>query len=134
MRHSNVRRGLFCGVTVLAFALAGCGGSSPTGGGNGGGNGSGNGGGNGDPVETTSVTIDNTAFDPADIQVSPGATVTWTWQESVIHNVTFADPGIEDSGDRNSGTHSADMPSAAGEYSYQCTIHPSLMQGTVTVE
>src|ERR1043166_314032 len=44
------------------------------------------------PVVTTAVTIGDDFFDPANIQVSPGATVTWTWPSGVqVHNVTFSD-------------------------------------------
>lgn len=88
----------------------------------------------GEPVRTTSVTVGNNFFDPEDIAVSPGATVTWTWSGGVSHNVTFTSGEIESSATQASGTHQAAMPTTTGSYDYRCTIHPSQMQGSVVVE
>jgi plastocyanin len=81
---------------------------------------------------STTVTIAGKAFGPADVQVAPGDSVTWNWT-SGPHNVhvisgpeTF-DSGIKDAG----GTYTRAM-TAAGTYTYQCDVHPS-MRGTVVV-
>jgi plastocyanin len=82
------------------------------------------------------VTVrNNLSFNPENIQVSPGATVTWTWEgtTSEAHNVTFTNPAIANSPNQTSGTHQATMPTAAGTYDYRCTNHGG-MDGTVLVQ
>ena len=131
MNCSNVRRGAPLMVAVLLAAFTACGGDDPVapGGGDGGG-----GGGGTTPVATTSVSITSgLAFEPPAISVIGGATVTWTWANSTVHNVTFAAGSITSSGDQGGGTYSTAMPATAGTYSYGCTIHPS-MTGTVQVQ
>ena len=83
---------------------------------------------------TTSVAVGNNFFDPESIQVSPGAMVTWTWAGGIPHNVTFADNTITTSITQSSGMFVTAMPMTAGTYNYQCTIHPTSMNGTVKVE
>ncbi len=125
MLTSRVRT--VCGATVVALAVYGCGGDSPTGGGGGGG---------GTPVETTSVAVnDNNSFTPPNIRVSPGATVTWTWAGTTDedHNINFTNPGILDSQNKRTGTHQAVMPASAGTYTYTCTNHTG-MDGSVQVQ
>jgi plastocyanin len=75
------------------------------------------------------------AFDPPDIRVSPGATVTWTWAASNTedHNVVFAEPSITDSGVQSSGSYSTAMPVAPGTYEYECQFHAG-MEGSVLVQ
>lgn len=117
-------------VAMLAAAACGGGGSdSPTSPGT---TGNGNPGGQtGGPTATNAVTVSNNKFTPANIQVSPGTTVTWTWtQDAVTHNVTFADGAS--SGDQASGTYSRTF-SATGTFNYQCTIHAG-MNGSVVVQ
>ena len=126
MKNFLVRRGAHCIVISLLVAVAGCGSDSPTD--------------DGDdddgPTVTTSVTVGNNFFDPDDIQVSPGATVTWTWAGGGdTHNVTFASSDVAaPSATKTTGTFEVTLPNAAGEYAYQCTIHPDDMNGTVTVQ
>jgi plastocyanin len=127
----NVGRGVTWLAAVLAISIAGCGddsGTDPDGGGGGGGGG-------GTRVATTSVTVQGTnSFDPANIQVSPGATVTWTWAANAgAHDVTFPSTAIADSGARSSGAFSTAMPTAPGTYTYSCTLHPG-MNGSVLVQ
>lgn len=119
VQGSHVRRRATWTLVALAVALAGCGDDStgPEG-----------------RVTTTSVTVRNNFFSPEDIAVSPGAVVTWTWDSNGIqHNVTFAGVGVS-SGNLSSGTFQAAMPSAAGTYDYQCTLHPAVMTGSVLVQ
>ena len=117
-----VRRGGLAAFVALTVGLGGCGdnGTGP----------------NGDPVETTSVTVQDDFFNPDANKVSPGATVTWTWSgTSNDHNVTFALGAIGSSTTQSSGTFQAVMPTAPGVYPYVCTIHESTgMTGAVTVE
>ncbi|MCH7935168.1 MAG: cupredoxin domain-containing protein [Gemmatimonadetes bacterium] len=137
MKNFDVRRGAPWMAMALFFAVAGCGGDSGTNGGGGNGDGGSGGGGGTGPTVTTSVTVSNNFFNPASIQVSPGATVTWTWAGGSPegHNVTFASSEVSaPSATQTTGTFQVDMPTAPGEYAYQCTIHPTQMNATVTVQ
>jgi plastocyanin len=75
----------------------------------------------------------NTAFTPADIVVSPGATVTWTNDDGFSHNATFSSTAITSTGSFASGSQSVVMPSTPGTYAYFCSIHGG-MTGTVKVQ
>jgi plastocyanin len=85
------------------------------------------------PVMTTSVSLKNLAFSPAAIQVAPGATVQFTNNDGIQHNLTFSTNGITDPIDFSSGVRSVVMPTATGTYAYHCTIHAG-MAGTITVQ
>ena len=127
MKDFLVRRGAHCLVMSLLVSVAGCGSDSPTddGGGDGG---------SGGPTVTMSVTVSNNFFNPEAIQVSPGATVMWTWAGGGdSHNVTFASSAVAaPSNTQPTGTFQVTMPTAAGMYNYECTIHAG-MNGSVTV-
>ena len=85
------------------------------------------------PVSTNSVSVSDDQFSPANIQVSPGTTVTWTWASgSTTHNVTFSD-GTPGSGDKPAGSTFSRTFSTAGTFNYSCTIHPG-MSGSVLVK
>ncbi len=141
MKGFHVRREAHWIVIPLFLAVAGCGGDSGTNGGNDNGNtnnGTNDGTNNGTtPVVTMDVTVGNggNVFTPPDIQVSPGATVTWTWNAGGVgHNVTFASSAVSaPSATQPTGTFQVTMPTAAAVYNYECTIHPG-MDGSVTVQ
>lgn len=84
-------------------------------------------------VATTTVSIKDMAFSPADIAVKVGDTVTWTNNDSVAHTVTETDsqtgPKSQNIEPGKSFVYTFDK---AGTYKYDCSIHPS-MTGTVTV-
>jgi len=94
--------------------------------------------GSGAAKDNVEVSMQGIQFDPADVTVKTGGTVTWTNDESVPHDVTKEDgPGPDfSSGDPGAmmqgDTYEQDFPTA-GEISYVCTVHPN-MTGTVTVE
>ncbi len=88
-------------------------------------------------------------FEPANLTVKAGDTVTWVNNKMAPHNVIFDDgsvPGGKDlatkvshsqltfaPGESYSTTFTADMP--AGEYSYYCAPHRGAgMVGKITVE
>lgn len=85
------------------------------------------------PVATTSVSIANTAFSPASIEVAPGAVVRFTNNDATTHNVTFNNSTIGTTGNYSAGEKTLTMPAVAGAYAFRCTIHAS-MTGTVTVK
>jgi plastocyanin len=91
------------------------------------------------------VTIMNFAFEPKDITIPVGTTVTWTnMDEEQLHTATarVTDPGTGQPlfnivmpnqlpGQHDSGPHTFDTP---GAIPYRCEEHPTLMMGTITVE
>jgi plastocyanin len=86
------------------------------------------------PDQSGAVSVTDAGFDPEDIVVAPGATVTWTWTGSLDHSVVFADASIMDSPTQASGTFSTTMPTAPGTYTYLCSQHPVVMTGSVQVQ
>lgn len=74
------------------------------------------------------------AFDPAEITISVGESVTWTNQDIVPHTATSGNPGDSDLGAVfrsallfQAGTfkHTFDE---AGEFIYFCEVHPGMMR------
>lgn len=100
-------------------------------------------------ANTISVSIENNAFDPAEIVIAEGDTVTWTvtTASGAPHTVTSAaadgaaqgaafdsqadDPDLTKLKDVG-GTYSFTF-TEAGTYAYLCTVHPTEMTGTVEV-
>jgi len=81
---------------------------------------------------TVNATLAN-QFDPNDVVIAPGGTVTWNF--ATTHNVTFtAATGVPANiTDKSSGSDSRTFPTA-GTFNYICTIHGSGMSGTVRVQ
>ena len=75
------------------------------------------------------VTITDNKFEPKEITVSAGDTVTWKFEGSAAHNVTG--PGFES--DLQSKGEFEHTFEEAGEIDYVCTVHPG-MTGKVVVE
>jgi plastocyanin len=81
------------------------------------------------------VSIQDFSFDPGQITVAPGTTVTWVNDGQAPHTVTSTDGKDLDSATLQPGdTYSFTFEDGdAGEtYAYQCTIHPE-MTGSVNV-
>jgi plastocyanin len=85
------------------------------------------------PIATTSVSLQDNVFNPADILVSPSAVVTFDNTDGIAHNVIFANQSIASIPTWTSGNRTATMPATPGTYSYTCTIHAG-MSGTVKVQ
>lgn len=81
--------------------------------------------------EPASVTIENVAFNPPEIEVPAGTTVTWTNRENVPHTVTSSD-GAFGSDTLNRGDVFSHAFATPGTYDYVCAIHPN-MRGSVVV-
>jgi plastocyanin len=78
------------------------------------------------------VSIAAFTFAPGDLSVGVGTTVTWTnTQDGVPHTATSID-GVWDSGSLSGSDSFGYTFSQPGEYSYICSIHPS-MRGTIHV-
>jgi len=87
---------------------------------------------------TTTVAIDivptsgDWGFDPADIEVPAGSTVTWANHTGVAHTITGDDLTFADSGPLDPTQTFAQTFSEPGVFHYRCGPHP-WMTGTVTV-
>ncbi len=101
-----------------AILLAGCAGASSV---------------DASPVETTTVDLPRSyKFAPAAIKVAVGETVTWTNDDVFTHSVRFADGGEPlMMAPGTSVTHTFDT---AGQFRYDCSLHPKDMKGSVLVE
>lgn len=87
------------------------------------------------PVSAADTTVELTAdnrFDPVDVTVSVGDTITFDWSGG-FHNVVFDDGPTSGApvGIPNSWSTSFDTP---GTYQYICEVHAPAMAGTVTVD
>ncbi|MGH3665820.1 MAG: cupredoxin domain-containing protein [Egibacteraceae bacterium] len=86
-----------------------------------------------EPVTVTEgpaeVSLEDSAFTPANLRAPAGTTVTWTWNDgSTMHNVVgdgFESPVQE----QGAFEHRFDDP---GTYTYECTLHRR-MDGIVEV-
>jgi plastocyanin len=137
---------LLIACMVLALVVAGCGDDdddSGNGGGgganteqpadNGGGGDTGGGGGGG-----AGVTMQNIQFDPSDVTIKAGETVTWTNAEGVPHDVDkTSGPGPQFSSGPEGGMMEGDTFAQtfdqAGTYEYVCRVHAPGMAGTIEV-
>ena len=80
----------------------------------------------------STITIENFAFGPDPLRVSPGAEITVDNKDGVTHTVTST-TGAFDTGDIQSGqVGHFTAPSRAGTYPYRCNIH-QFMTGTLVV-
>ncbi len=89
-----------------------------------------------DGVATDTVEARNLAFEPADIEVEVGTTVTWANEDSVDHTVTsgpVGDPdGVFDEPLASGADDVAVTFDESGTFDYYCDIHRSMV-GSVTV-
>ena len=85
------------------------------------------------PVATNQVDLPKSyKFAPAAITVKAGTKVTWTNHDDFTHSVRLVDDGgkimIMNPGDSVSFTFDK-----VGVHHYDCSFHPQVMKGTVTV-
>jgi plastocyanin len=127
---------LILACLALGLVAAGCGGDDNGGGGGGGASKSeepaGGGGG-------TQVSMEDTQFDPKDLTVKAGDTITFTNNDSVSHDVHKTDgPGEDFSSGDTGGMQAGDTFELTldkpGEYAYVCQLHAPGMAGTITVK
>ncbi len=90
-----------------------------------------------DEAMTAEVTMAGFAYDPVELTVDAGTTVTWVNGESVRHTVT-ADDDSFDSGDMQEGDTFSMTFDEPGEYPYYCVYHGGPdgvgMAGVIVVE
>lgn len=86
------------------------------------------------PATSNTVIIQNFAFAPASLTVKAGTKVTWTNNDSTVHDVTSTDgPAVDaattstfSSGTLNQGDSFSFTFSKPGTYYYECTIHAAM--------
>lgn len=78
------------------------------------------------------VTISGFAYDPAELTVAVGTTVTWENADPAPHTAS-AEDGSFGSGQIDPGGSASVTLDQAGTFPYRCAFHPD-MAGTVTVE
>ncbi len=83
------------------------------------------------PNSTITVDISNHAFDPAQLNVAPGTTVTFVNNDPEPHTAT-ADSGLFDTGVLESGYSFDVFLDGSGTVTYHCELHPH-MQGSIVV-
>jgi plastocyanin len=87
-------------------------------------------------VQSGSVQIAyrNITIQPDTVKVKVGSTITWTNYDSIEHNVTSeGGPQKFASGNIGEGAHFAVKATTPGVIHYECTIHPTSMNGTIEV-
>jgi len=83
------------------------------------------------PVSHT-VTIEAVAFTPASITVKAGDSIVWVNKDPFPHTVTSKAGGFDSLSIQPDRSWTL-TPSAPGELTYICTLHPN-MSGTIRVE
>jgi len=76
--------------------------------------------------KTERASIRDYAFAPGNLQIPVGGTVTWTNYDDVPHTATAKD-GSWDTGILNKGDTKTLSFDKAGDYTYYCTVHPSMV-------
>lgn len=90
-------------------------------------------GGNSGPGTTPyTVTMVNISFSPSSLRVPRGNTVTWVNNDYVTHTST-SNIGVWNTGNIAPGGSSTTRFDSLGTFSFRCAIHPSQMNGTITV-
>lgn len=121
----HVRIVLAALLLASLLALAACGGSSGSGSA-----GSAGGSGSGAAPKSVTVSLKDFAFDPSNITVAAGGSVTFVNNDSVTHDIVG---GNWDSGRLDPGKSFTQTFTAAGTVPIHCSIHPS-MTAQITVE
>src|SRR5271154_71617 len=82
------------------------------------------------PAQPNTVMIDNFTFEPANLTVSVGTTVTWINHDDIPHTATSsADPRVFNSGPLDTDAKFSFTFNTPGTYPYFCAVHPH-MTGT----
>lgn len=109
-------------MLFFVFTAASCSSSNPSqsNGGSSGGSGQ----------QAPAVSIENFSFKPQALTIKAGTTVTWTNNDTVVHNIKSAEFSSPDMKQGDTFQHKFDK---AGTYDYNCGVHPT-MTGKIIVE
>ncbi len=86
------------------------------------------------PVTGESVTIQNFAYQPVNLQVKVGTTVTWTNQDTAPHTVTFHDASLTSSSLLQKGDVYRYTFTKVGTFTYYCQVHPYMTAQVVVTD
>jgi plastocyanin len=84
------------------------------------------------PTETITM-LQDWRFAPTNLSVTPGTTVTWVNDSTIVHAVALDDPRQTASGLIEPGQTFSYTFNSPGTFRYHCSPHPG-MKGTVTVK
>ena len=84
------------------------------------------------PVEAAVVTITDSGFEPALIEIAPGQAVVWMNRSSIAHGVMSDSLDFRDSGLLDTDAVFRQAFETPGRYRYWCGPHPSMV-GTIVV-
>ena len=84
-------------------------------------------------AEDTKVSIDNFTFQPAELTVKAGTTVTWTNRDDIPHGLAATNNAFKRSQALDTDDSFSFTFTTPGTYQYFCYIHPH-MTGTIVVE
>jgi plastocyanin len=79
------------------------------------------------------VEIADFAFNPEELTIAVGSTVTWTHADPDLPHTATSDDDVFDSGNLNEGDEFSFTFDEAGTFPYFCSVHPT-MTGTIIVE
>jgi plastocyanin len=126
-------------LACLALGLAACGGDDDDDGGGGGGASTTEQPAGGDGGGGVQVKMQNIQFDPKDVTVKTGETITFSNDESIPHDVhKTSGPGGDFASGPDGGMQEGDTfelkLDQPGKYEYVCHVHAPGMAGTITVK
>jgi plastocyanin len=78
------------------------------------------------PASDVTVKIDNRSFDPDNVSIATGATVTWTNNDDVPHAVASDDNKMFKSKNLHADDHFSFTFTIPGMFNYHCAIHPQM--------
>ena len=81
--------------------------------------------------QTYTVEIKDSSFNPQNLTIKAGDTVTWTNNDSVLHDITI-DNGLFDH-DLNPGESYSWTFNETGTYDYHCDIHVSMIGKIIVI-
>jgi len=81
----------------------------------------------------SAVSIDNFTFNPQQLTVKAGTTVTWTNKDDIPHGIASANNAFSKSKALDTDDSYSFTFTTPGTYQYFCYIHPH-MTGTIVVE
>ncbi len=80
------------------------------------------------------VAMSGFSFNPMNITVSVGTTITWRNDDNTAHTSTSDSPGLWDTGNIPAGSSKTTTFNTAGTFNFHCIYHRSMgMTGTITV-